>query len=380
MGTRYQQLSLEDRCEIARLHGEGCSLRQIASALDRAPSSVSRELKRNITRQTGYRPAYADTQAKARRWKGSKLDRSPSLRDEVLKRLAAKCSPEQIAGRMALEAGSSVISHETIYRFIYAQIARFNNFAWRHYLPRAKAKRGYRGHKGGSPASFIKDRVSIAQRPQDAEDRSNPGHWEADLMLFSKYGQAVLTLHNRSSRILLATRPPSKAAAPTVQTLLALLRPLHDSFRKTITFDNGTEFAHHYVLHRINFKTFFCDPHAPWQKGSIENAIGRMRRFLPRKTDLAHLSDQDFNAMLQIYNNTPRKCLGYKTPAEVFCQQLLHFKCESTSRLSPLSDSHIFCDLGTEFDGVESVEAVAHDSGTGFAIVSGPSAEPCNDP
>jgi transposase, IS30 family len=335
MGTRYQQLSLEDRCEIARLHTEGCSLRQIAAALDRAPSTVSRELKRNITRQTGYRPAYAEEQSQARRWKGARLDRFPELRDSVLGRLRDGWSPEQIAGRLALEAGAPVISHESIYRFIYAQIARTNNFSWRRYLPRAKARRGYRGHKGGSPVQFIKDRVSITQRPQEAEDRSTPGHWEADLMLFSKYGQAVLTLHNRSSRILLATRPPNRAAAPTVKTLRTLLEPLPDSFRKTITFDNGTEFAHHSELHRIDIQTFFCDPHAPWQKGSIENAIGRMRRLLPRKTDLASLQNQDFNAMLQIYNNTPRKCLGYKTPAEVFCQQLLHFKCESTFRLSP---------------------------------------------
>lgn len=334
MGTRYQQLSLEDRCTIARLHAEGGSLRQIAAGLDCAPSTVSRELKRNISRQKGYLPAYAEEQARARRWKGSKLDRSPELRKEVLKRLACRWSPEQIAGRMAMEAGAASISHETIYRFIYAQIARTNDFSWRRYLPRAKCNRGRRGRKKSSPAIFIKDRVSIAQRPQEAEDRSNPGHWEADLMLFSKYGQAVLTLHNRSSRILVATRPPNRAAAPTVKTLHALLEPLPGCFRKTITFDNGTEFAHHSELHRIDVQTFFCDPHAPWQKGSIENAIGRMRRSLPRKTDLATLQNQDFNAMLQAYNNTPRKCLGYKTPAEVFCQQLLHFKCESTSPLS----------------------------------------------
>jgi transposase, IS30 family len=335
MGTRYQQLSLEDRCEIARLHAEGRSLRQIAAGVDCAPSTVSRELKRNISRQKGYLPVYAEEQSRARRWKGSKLDRSPELRKEVLKRLACRWSPEQIAGRMAMETGAASISHETIYRFIYAQIARTNDFSWRRYLPRAKARRGYRGHKGGSPARFIKDRVSIAQRPQEAEDRSTPGHWEADLMLFSKYGQAVLTLHNRSSRILLATRPPNRAAVPTIKTLRTLLEPLPDRFRKTITFDNGTEFAHHSELHSIGIRTFFCDPHSPWQKGSIENAIGRMRRFLPRKTDLATLQNQDFNAMLQTYNNTPRKCLGYKTPAEVFCQQLLHFKCESTFRLSP---------------------------------------------
>ena len=143
----------------------------------------SRELKCNITRQTGYRPAYAEEQSQARRWKGSRLDRLPELRDRVLGRLRDGWSPEQIAGRLAVETGAPVISHESIYRFIYAQIARTNNFSWRCYLPRAKCNRGYRGRKKSSPAIFIKDRVSIAQRPQEAEDRGNPGHREADLML-----------------------------------------------------------------------------------------------------------------------------------------------------------------------------------------------------
>jgi transposase, IS30 family len=335
MGTRYQQLCLEDRCAIARLHTEGRPLRQIAAALDRAPSTVSRELKRNLTRQTGYRPAYAETQAKARRWKGSRLDRLPWLRSSVLSRLACGWSPEQVAGRLAHEHGAPVISHESIYRFIYAQLARTNDYHWRLFLPRAKSKRGFRGRKGGSPASFIQNRVPIALRPAEAADRTRPGHWEADLMMFAKYGQAILTLHDRRSRILVAARPPNKAADPVAQILLTMLAPLPAGLRKTMTFDNGTEFARHSQLNRLAVQTFFCDPHAPWQKGGIENAIGRMRRFLPRKTDLATLSDHAFNALLKTYNNTPRKCLAYQTPAEVFCQQLLHFKCESTSRLSP---------------------------------------------
>jgi IS30 family transposase len=335
MGTIYQQLCLEDRCAIARLHAEGRSLRQIAAALDRAPSTISRELKRNIARRTGYRPAHAEAQARARRWKGSRLDRHPWLCSTVLGGLACGWSPEQVAGRLAIEHGACVISHESIYRFIYAQLARTNDFRWRHYLPRAKAKRGWRGHKGGSPASFIQDRVPIALRPAEAADRTQPGHWEADLMMFAKYGQNILALHDRRSRILVAARPPTKAAGPTAQILLALLAPLPAPLRKTMTFDNGTEFARHGELKRLDVQTFFCDPHAPWQKGGIENAIGRMRRFLPRKTDLATISDHSFNALLRTYNNTPRKCLAFKTPAEVFCQQLLRFKCESTSRLSP---------------------------------------------
>lgn len=334
MGRRYAQLSLEDRCEITRLQANGCSIRQIAAALDRAPSTVARELKRNHGRQLGYQPAYAERQARARRWTGSRLDRRPALRDKVLSALSRGWSPEQVSGRLALEAGAPVISYETIYRFIYAQIARTKDYRWRLYLPRGKSKRGFRGRKGGSPARFIDGRRPIAARPAAADDRTTPGHWEADLMLFSRYRQAILTVHERHSRIILAVRPPNKQAAGIARRMTSLFRPLPAALRQTITFDNGTEFARHKQLHALAMQTFFCDPHAPWQKGGIENAIGRMRRFLPRKTDLARLSDRRFNALVSAYNHTPRKCLGYQTPAEVFCAQLLHFKCESTLPLA----------------------------------------------
>ncbi len=335
MGTRYAQLSLEDRCEIARLQAQGCSIRQIAAAVDRASSTVARELKRNRGRKVGYKPAYAHDQARARRWTGSRLDRVPELRDKVLSALSQGWSPEQVSGRLALETGAPVISHETIYRFIHAQIARTKDYDWRLYLPRGKSKRGFRGRKGGSPASFIDGRIAIAERPTAAEDRKTPGHWEADLMLFAKYGQAILTMHERCSRIILATRPPNKQAAGVARRMRSLFKPMPAALRQTITFDNGTEFASHKKLHALPMRTFFCDPHAPWQKGGIENAIGRMRRFLPRKTDLATLDDSRFCALVRAYNQTPRKCLGYQTPAEVFCIQLLQFKCESTFPLSP---------------------------------------------
>ena len=149
-------------------------------------------------------------------------------------------------------------------------------------------------------------------------------------MLFRTYGQAVLTLHERHSRLLLATRLPSKAAAPVAQDLTQLLAPLAPAWRQTVTFDNGTEFARHTVLHALGITTFFCDPYAPWQKGGIENAIGRLRRTLPRKTDLATLSEARFTRLVQAYNNTPRKCLGYRTPAEIFWNHPLHLRCEST--------------------------------------------------
>ena len=335
MGKRYGHVTIEERCEIARLQTEGRSIRQIAADLDRSPSTVARELKRNGSQSGAYKPVYADQQASARRWRGSRMERDGTLRSRVLSLLAQGWSPEQVAGRLKLEAGRVVISHESIYRFIYGQLARTQDYAWRHYLPRAKSKRGWRGRKGGSPASFIAMRRPITERPPSAEDRRTPGHWEADLMLFRTYGHAVLTMHERHSRILIAVRPPGKASGPIAEAMAQVFSQLPLHCRRSVAFDNGTEFALHHRLHDLGIETFFCDTRSPWQKGGIENAIGRLRRTLPRKTDLTALSDTQFTHLIQAYNNTPRKCLGYKTPAEIFRHQLLHLKCESTIRLSP---------------------------------------------
>jgi IS30 family transposase len=331
MGRSYDQLSLDDRCEIARLSANGSSVRQIAAALDRSPSTISRELKRNRGAKVGYRSSYADQQTRARRWKGSRLEREKGLRAAVMERLARGWSPEQIAGRLAREHGRKVISHESIYRFVYAQIARTKDYRWRRYLPRGKSKRGCRGRKGGGSPNFIEGRVSVANRPVEAADRKTCGHWEADLMMFAKYGQAILTVHERKSRLLLGIRLISKAAHGVARNLVNLFGVMPQPLRQTVTFDNGTEFARHRALHSLSIDTFFCDPYAPWQKGGIENAIGRMRRFIPRKTDLAILSNRRFRHFIAAYNHTPRKCLDWHTPAEVFAQQVLHFECESTS-------------------------------------------------
>ena len=334
MGKHYGQLSLEERCRIAELHQAGHSLRQIAAALDRSPSSLSRELRRNRGKQVGYKPTYAQQNATARRWKGSRLERNAELRDLVLDRLRHGWSPEQIAGTLKREKAATRISYESIYRFIYAQIRRTNDGSWRHYLPRAKGKRGRRRRPNRSPADCIKGRVSIALRPAEIELRQTFGHWEADLMLFSAPGQALLVSQERKSRAVLSARQQGKAALPAAERLVAWLEPIDPQMRQSITFDNGTEFAQHLLLvDQLDIQTFFCDPHSPWQKGTIENAIGRLRRFLPRNTNLSTIADDTLNACVAAYNNTPRKCLGFQTPAQVFLGQLLHFKCESTPSL-----------------------------------------------
>jgi IS30 family transposase len=336
MGTAYDQLSLDERCRIAELHRAGRSIRQIAAALDRAPSSICRELKRNTgqgPRAEPYRPAFAQQQTAARRWSGCRLERNEVLRDQVLAGLAAGWSPAQVVGRLKLEHGRTVIGCETIYRFIHAQLKRTNDRAWRNFLPRAKSRRGWRAKPGGSPASFIKHRISIGKRSRKALDRSQPGHWEADFMLFSRYRQNVLVLHERTSRFTAFVKTKDRKAEPTAELLAQMLSPLPKRLRRTLTFDNGTEFAeHHRLNHEPGLKTFFCDPHAPWQKGGVENAIGRMRRFLPKRTNLDAISADLIAQRVLAYNHTPRKCLDFQTPAEVL-SSVLHFKRDSTSPL-----------------------------------------------
>ena len=331
--SNYRQLSLEERCSIARLHEDGQSLRQIAAALDRQPSTIARELRRNSGAKVGYQPAYAQAQTEARRWTGTRLERDDRLREAVLDRLAQGWSPEQVAGRLAHEQGHKVISHETIYRFVYAQLKRTNDrrWRWRFYLPRAKYKRGWRT-RGGWPR--YTDRPSIHDRPGSIAARKQAGHWEADAMLFSTPGQAILVAHERHSRITIAVQQSSLKADPVAAALVQMLEPMPAGLRRSITFDNGTEFTrHHRIEQQLGVQAFFCDPHAPWQKGGVENAIGRLRRNLPRKTNLDDLPGNAFDAIIANYNNTPRKCLGFKTPAETFL--MLHFKCESTPGSSP---------------------------------------------
>ena len=152
-------------------------------------------------------------------------------------------------------------------------------------------------------------------------------------MLFSRLGQSLLVLHERTSRLTAVVRTESRRAEPTADLLAELLRPLPGALRRSLTFDNGTEFAEHHRLQGSpGLPTFFCDPYSPWQKGGVENAIGRLRRFLPRKTDLQALSPQDLARCNHAYNHSPRKCLDFQTPAEVF-SKVLHFEWESVPSL-----------------------------------------------
>jgi IS30 family transposase len=323
MGTHYDQLSDGERKVIGRLHAAGRSQRQIAALLNRPASTISRELRRNSLPSRHWRAGAYEAQRaieltvrRRRRSRGHKLARQPVLRDQVRDFLAMGWSPEQIAGRLARDHGHAIISHESIYRFIYHRTAQKDY--WNRLLPQHKHRRGRPGRRLGS-VEYIQNRVPICQRPSLANTRAQPGHWEADLMLFRTYKQAVLVVHERLSRFTQILRQPSKAALPVVSNLKAFFEPLPQALRRSITFDNGSEFAlHHQLAARLNLKTFFCDPYAPWQKGGVENAIGRLRRPLPRKADLAAITQEHLDALTLRYNATPRKCLDFRTPQEVF--------------------------------------------------------------
>lgn len=185
--------------------------------------SGSRELNRNRSRCDGYKPVYADDLAWARRWRGCRLQRQPALRRLVLDQLAMGWSPEQVAGRLVVEQASKVISHESIYRFIYREIKRTNDGSWRNYLPSRKSKRGRAGARF-NPMRAIPDRVSISKRPKSVDTRRQAGHWEADLLHPRKTGAPILVAMERKTRFLMLAKMPSKEAAPIAEKTYRMVR------------------------------------------------------------------------------------------------------------------------------------------------------------
>jgi len=229
-------------------------------------------------------------------------------------------SPEQIAGRMELEEVEHRVSAESIYRHVYSPAGRHAGLPRQ--LAQRKATRGRRRRNGRREPS-IPNRVSIHQRPTKAHLRSEFGHWEGDLVHFRRQRDILLTLQERKTRLTLARRLLSKDAELTANAIVAELGGLPARARRTITQDNGGEFARHETVTKaIGMRAFFCDPHSPWQRGGIENANGLLRRDLPRKTRLDHYTDDDIDDIVWNLNSTPRKCLGYKTPIEAFAVNL----------------------------------------------------------
>jgi IS30 family transposase len=189
------------------------------------------------------------------------------------------------------------------------------------HLFKAKDKRTTK--QGRKPRKIlIPNRISMHDRPEAATNRSEIGHWEGDLVQYQGQRENLLTMQDRHFRLILIAKNPSKKKENTQKMIRSRLKLFPEHARKTITFDNGGEFADHEKLNKINCKTFFCDPYASWQKGGLEHANGRIRRFLPKNTDLSTVSHKDIDNIQRKINNMPMKCLNFQTPTEVFLNNL----------------------------------------------------------
>lgn len=318
-------LTLPEREEISRAVVTGQSIRSIATRLGRAPSTISREIKRNGGHEC-YRASQADQAAwdRASRPKTCKLVEHRALAHIVAGRLQMQWSPEQIAGwlkRTYPGDESFQVSHETIYRSLFIQARGALKKELVQHLRRTRAMRRSRHHtqKTGNHGRIV-DAVSISERPATAEDRAVPGHWEGDLLCGSKNSQ-IATLVERNTRYVMLVKVAGKDTETVVNALIKHARKLPQELYKTLTWDRGKEMADHkrFTL-ATDIKVYFCDPQNPWQRGSNENTNGLLRQYLPKGTDLSGYSQAKLNAVARRLNDRPRKTLNYETPAEQFGQ------------------------------------------------------------
>ncbi len=318
-------LSLAEREEISRSIVAGRSMRSTAASLGRAPSTVSRELRRNGGCQ-GYRASNADRAAweRAHRRKSCKLAQNPALARIVAQKLKMLCSPEQIAGWLKCtypHDENYQVSHETIYRSLYIQARGALKKELLQHLRRTRALRRSRHYtQKRDTHGRISNTVSISERPPSVEDRAVPGHWEGDL-IFGSHNSQIVTLVERQTRYLMMAKVKSKDTETVINALVKHARQLPKQLYASLTWDRGKEMADHrrFTL-ATDIKVYFCDPQNPWQRGSNENTNGLLRQYFPRGTDLSVHSQAKLNTVARQLNERPRKTLNFETPAQRFSQ------------------------------------------------------------
>jgi IS30 family transposase len=313
-------LTLGEREEISRGLAIGWSIREIARRTERAPSTVSREVRRNAGRQ-GYRAATAEAAAwdRARRPKQCKLARHLKLRRIVAQKLRLAWSPEQIAGwlkRNYPEYESLQVSHETIYRSLFVQSRGvLKKELMKHLRSRRLMRHGKASTTKGQLRGQIVDAVSIRERPAEIEDRAIPGHWEGDLIAGSGNSH-IATLVERQSRFVMLVKLEGRDTQTVVAALIAQVKRLPVELRKSLTWDRGFELAQHkQITIATDLQIYFCDPQSPWQRGTNENTNRLLRQYLPKRTDLGVYSQTELNRIAKTLNQRPRKTLGFQTPA-----------------------------------------------------------------
>ena len=316
-------LTLSEREEISRGIATGCSIRSIATALGRAPSTISRELKRNGGLDS-YRASQADQAAwdRAKRPKPCKLAGSPMLRRIVARKLQSNWSPEQIAGwlkRTYPDNESLTVSHETIYKSLFIQARGVLKKELQQYLRSQRAiRRSRHASLKNDGLGKITNTVSIRERPASVEDRAVPGHWEGDLICGSN-NSFIATLVERHTRYVMLARVKNKDTETVINALIKQAHKLPRELYKSLTWDRGSEMADHqrFTL-ATDIDVYFCDPQSPWQRGSNENTNRLLRQYFPKGTDLSVHSQAKLNAVARQLNERPRKTLDFETPAERF--------------------------------------------------------------
>ena len=318
-------LTLAEREEISRAVVAGQSIRSIAATLERAPSTISREIKRNGDRET-YRASQADQAAwdRAHRPKTCKLVENSALAHIVAGKLQMRWSPEQIAGWLKHtypDDENNQVSHETIYRSLYIQARGALKKELVQHLRRTRIMRRSRHHTQKTDNhGRIKDTISISERPATVEDRAVPGHWEGDLLCGSGNSQ-IATLVERHTRYVMLVKVERKDTETVINALIKTARKLPQELYKSLTWDRGSEMADHkrFTL-ATDIQVYFCDPQNPWQRGTNENTNGLLRQYFPKGTDLSAYSQAKLNGVARQLNQRPRKTLNYETPAERFNQ------------------------------------------------------------
>ena len=307
--STMKHITKTERQEIFLLKEKGYSLRKIAKALNRDPSTISRELKRNSTRN-GYIPESAQQKSYAR-WKYrkpnlKKIRESSGMEDFIRRKIRSGWSPEQVAG-VWNNSQLPKISPLTIYKYVYSSFGCDLS-------PYLYSKRWHpKKRKPKAERALIPNRVWIDERPEEAGKRGRAGDYEGDLIVSKKKDKTViLTMICRASRLLLATKLPDKKPQTVIDAMQKLLsgRTL-----ETVTLDNGAEFQKH---EELPCPTYFCHPYSSWEKGQIEYANRLIRRFFPKKSRLAKIKPKRLKKVIKHLNNLPRKCLNWKTPYEVF--------------------------------------------------------------
>jgi IS30 family transposase len=318
-------LALAEREEISRGVTAGQSVRSIARLLRRAPSTVSREIRRNGG-CCSYRASAAEQAAwdRAQRPKPCKLAQNRALARSVAEKLRLEWSPYQVAGwlkRTYPQDETRQVSHETIYRTLFIQARGALKKELLQHLRRTRAMRRSRHHTQKTPDhGRITETVSIRERPAEAEDRAVPGHWEGDLF-FGSHNSQIATLVERQTRYVMLVRVASKDSETVIDALIKQSHKLPRELYKSLTWDRGSEMAEHRRFSlATDIQVYFCDPQQPWQRGSNENTNGLLRQYFPKGMDLSDISQTKLNAIARRLNERPRQTLDFETPAERFGQ------------------------------------------------------------